>query len=71
MIMQNRTAQKHMDHGVDVDWAPVRSWLERVLPKERLAELGLVAATLATLGWVTFALLQALGSYQFVGAGPF
>ncbi len=69
--MQQRTAQGHMDQGVQIEWEAVQSWLEKATVRETLAEVGLAAATLTVLGWTVFAFYKALQSYQMVGTGLF
>ncbi len=65
--MQQRTAHEHMNHGMEIEWEAIRSRLGKALSRQRLVEIGLVAATVTSLGWVSFALHKALENYQILG----
>jgi len=69
--MQHRTAQGHMDHGIDLDWESIRSWIQRVLGGEKVAGIGVTVSTLTVLGWTLFGLHKAMQNYQILGSTLF
>jgi hypothetical protein len=69
-IMQANTgAPRHAVDGLNLDWNQLRTWGEKILTKERLAEIGLIAATGTVLGYVIWWAAKAAESYTILGIG--
>ena len=69
-IMQANTgAPRHGLDGLHVDWNQVRTWGEKTLTRERLAEIGLTAATGTVLGYVIWWIAKAAENYTILGVG--
>ena len=65
--MKQSTAQGHMDHGVQIDWEPVDSFVEKAEKEGWIAEIGVTAVTLAVFGWIVYAIHKAMQGYEMVG----
>ena len=66
--MQHGTAQGNMDHRVHIDWEPVESIAQKAVKEGWIAEIGVMAVTLAILGWSVFAIHKAMQGYELVGS---
>jgi hypothetical protein len=60
-----------MDHGMDVDLEPVRSWAKKAVKEGWFAEVCLTAVTLGMFGWTVYALHKALLNAQVMGSTLF
>ena len=68
-MQANTGARRHGLDGLHVDWNHLRTWRERTLTKERLAEIGLIAATGTVLGYVIWWAAKAAENYTILGLG--
>jgi hypothetical protein len=69
-IMQANTgAHRHVLGGFQVDWKQLRSWKEKTMTKERLAEIFLLASTVTVLGYVVWFVAKAAENYTILGLG--
>jgi hypothetical protein len=69
-VMQANThAQRHGFHGFNIDRKQLRTWKDRTLSKERMAEIALFASTATVLGYVLWWAARAAQSYTILGLG--
>jgi hypothetical protein len=69
-IMQTNTgAPRHAFDGLPVDWDQLRTWKQKTLTKERVAEIALFATTATILGYVVWWAAKAAESYTMLGIG--
>ena len=62
---------RHWAEGVSADWEQIRSQAERILTKERVADIALLATTVAILAVVLFSLYKAVQNHTIVGISPY
>ncbi len=65
----NTATQRHDFDGWHVDWNQVRTWKEKTLTKERVAEIALLASTATALGYVVWWAAKAAEKYTILGLG--
>ena len=65
----NTAAQRHLFDGLNVDWTPLRTWKEKTLNRERVAEIALVAATATVFGYIVWWAAKAAENYTILGLG--
>jgi len=68
-MQANTGAPRHGLDGLQVDWNHFRTWGDKTLTKERLAEIGLIAATGTVLGYVIWFVAKAAENYTILGVG--
>ena len=68
-MQANAGTQRHVFHGLNVDWSHLRSWKNKALNRERWAEITLFASTAGVLGYVVWWAANAAGSYTILGLG--
>ncbi len=68
-MQANAGTQRHVFHGLNVDWNQVRDWKNKALSRERLAEIALSASTAGVLGYIVWWAANAAGSYTILGLG--
>jgi len=61
----------YVTHGDSERWQHIRSWAERFLEKEKIAEIALVIFTLAIWGVILFSVHQALQNFTMTGPAYF
>ncbi|MGW8322708.1 MAG: hypothetical protein ACWGSD_14250 [Thermodesulfobacteriota bacterium] len=68
-MQANTGARRHVFEGLHLDWNQLRTWRERTLTKEKLAEIALFASTATVLGYVVWWAAKAAESYTILGLG--
>ncbi len=65
----NTGALKHFFEGLHMDGKELRSWMEKTLKKEKMAEIMLFASTATVLGYVVWFVARAADNYRIIGIG--
>lgn len=65
----NTGALKNVCEGLHIDGKHLRSWKQKNLTKERLAEIALLASTTTVLGYIVWWAARAADSYRVLGLG--
>lgn len=65
----NTVAQRHLFGGLNVDWNQLRTWRQKTLTGERVAEIALFASTATVLGYVVWWAAKAAENYTILGLG--
>ena len=65
----NTAAQRHGFDGLHIDWNQLRTWGEKTLTRERVAEIALLASTATVLGYVIWWAAKAAENYTILGVG--
>ena len=65
----NTAAQRHVFDGLNFDWNQLRTWREKTLTRERVAEIALFASTATVLGYVVWWAAKAAENYTILGLG--
>jgi len=68
-MQANTRAHRHMFGGFHVDWKQLRSWKDKVVTNEKLAEIFLLASTVTVLGYVVWFVAKAAQNYTILGLG--
>jgi len=68
-MQANTGASRHVFEGLHLDWNQLRTWRERTLTKETLAEIALFASTATVLGYVVWWAAKAAENYTILGLG--
>ena len=68
-MQANTGAPRHVFDGLHADWNQLRTWGEKTLTKERLAEIALFASTVTVLGYVVWWAAKAAENYTILGLG--
>lgn len=65
--MQNHVMPGHMDREIKMGQISLPSWIEKILTKERVVVISLVAITISVLGLDLFTFYKALQDYTVMG----
>ena len=68
-MQANTGAPRHVFDGLNVDWNQLRTWREKTVTKERLAEVALLASTATILGYILWWAAKAAENYTILGLG--
>ena len=68
-MQANTGAPRHLFDGFGIDWKQLRSWKEKTLTKEKLAEIILFASTGTVLGYILWCTAKAMQNYTVLGLG--
>ncbi len=65
MSTDAKTIRPHQ--ATQPDWAMVKEWAKKKITKERMAEIGIVAGTLAAMGFLGSLLFKGIQTYSISG----
>jgi hypothetical protein len=68
-MQANTGATRNVFDGLHLNRNQLRTWGEKILTKERLAELALLASTATVLGYVVWWASKAAENYTILGLG--
>ena len=68
-MQANTGAPRHIFDGLHIDWNRLRTWSDKTLTRERLAEIVLFASTATVLGYVVWWASKAAENYTILGFG--
>ena len=68
-MQANTGAPRNVFDGLHLDWNQLRTWRDKTLTKEKLAEIALFASTATVLGYVVWWAAKAAESYTILGLG--
>jgi len=68
-MQANTGAPRHVFDGLHLDWNHLRTWRDKTLTKETLAEIALFASTATVLGYVVWWAANAAENYTILGLG--
>ena len=68
-MQANTGTPRHVFDGLHVDWNQLRTWRDKTLTRERLAEIVLFASTATVLGYVIWWAAKAAENYTILGLG--
>ena len=68
-MQANTGAPRSVFDGFHVDWNQLRTWRDKTLTRERVAEIVLLASTATVLGYVVWWAAKAAENYTILGLG--
>ena len=68
-MQANTGAPRHVFDGWHVDRNHLRAWKHKILNRERLADIALIASTVAVVGYVVWWAAKAAENYTILGLG--
>ena len=68
--MQTKTDSIEVDaRNAQVDWAPIRTWAEKAVTKDRITDMALASANVVVAGAIMASLYKAMQIATYTGIG--